>query len=398
VANAVVISPDIKTGRAIYAEIQEAVAIDSAHLVDHYPAEREIIEILAKQNAQAVFLHCGNMDLAVHCASIIERNAPAVLLIAVGFKDDPDTFLRLLRSGFRELIHFPVRSAQAREAIANVNRRLSERKSEDIPAAAVYCFLPAKPGVGASTVAVNTALASAKAGRTLLCDLDVNVSMSAFLLRVDAQHSIRTAIEAGHRLDEDLWERIVGSRGELDVLGSGGVGGEDFNPESLAQVIRFASRLYDTIVIDCSGNFEPFCGDLLRMATQVFLVCTTEVAALHLGRMKAQTLKTVNAGERVSILMNRASSADALSIQEVEKLLEFRVRFSFSNDYRRVNEASMANGAVSDRSELGKQFVQFAESLTPTAGASRKPAARRRFLEFFSLTPSSFSLQRTQER
>jgi Flp pilus assembly CpaE family ATPase len=275
---------------------------------------------------------------------------------------------------------------------------LSDRKSEDTPTAAVYCFLPAKPGVGASTIAVNTALATSKIRRTLLCDLDVNVGMSTFLLRVDAQHSVRTAIDAGHRLDQDLWHRIVGRRGDLDVLGPGGVGGEDFNPEALTHVIRFASKIYDSIFIDCSGNFEPFCGDLLRMATQVFLVCTTEVASLHLGRMKAQTLKTVNSGERVSTLLNRASSGDALSIQEVEKLLEFRVRFSFGNDYRRVNEATLAHGAVSDRSELGKQYAQFAESLAPTPRAIERPAPRRRFLEFFSVMPTSFSSQRVQDR
>ena len=399
VANAVIIAPDLNTGRAIHAEIGEAVAIDSAHLVSHYPVEREISEILAEHNPEVVFLHCGNMENAVRCGTFFERHAPAVLLIAVGFKDDPDTFVRLLRSGFRELLPFPIRSSQAREAIENIHRRLSNRKSEDTPTAALYCFLPAKPGVGASTIAVNTAMAAAKTRRTLLCDLDVNVGMSTFLLRVDAQHSIRTAIDAGHRLDQDLWHRIVGRRGDLDVLGPGGVGGEDFNPEALAQVIRFAGRIYDSIFIDCSGNFEPFCGDLLRMANQVFLVCTTEVAALHLGRMKAQTLKTVNSGERVSTLLNRTSSGDALSIQEVEKLLEFRVRFSFGNDYRRVNEATLAHGAVSDKSELGKQYAQFAESLAPTGRAAvEKPAPRRRFLEFFSVMPTSFSSQRVQDR
>ena len=397
-ATAIIISPDTRTCRATYTEIREVLATESTQMVDHYPAEAEILEILAAQRPAAIFLHCANIDLAVSCASIIERNAPAVLLIAVGFQDHPDTFVRLLRSGFRELLPFPVRSAQAREPIENIRRRLSERKSDDTPTASVFCFLPAKPGVGASTVAVNTALAAAKTRRTLLCDLDLNVSMSTFLLRVDAQHSIRTAIEAGHRLDQDLLNRIVASAGELDVLGPGGVGGEEFDPGALAEVIRFASKSYDNIFIDCSGNFEPFCGEIFRMATQVFLVCTTEVAALHLGRMKGQTLKAVNSGERVSILMNRTNSGDALSIQEIEKLLEFRVRFSFGNDYRRVNEATMAHGAVNDKSELGKQFAQFAESLAPAAGTPQKPGPRRRFIEFFSVMPSSFSLQRAQDR
>jgi pilus assembly protein CpaE len=398
VANAVIITPDAGTARATFAEITQAVAIGSAHLIDHYPTEREIADLLAAQNPDAVFLHCGNLEVAASCANMIERNAPTVLLIAVGFQDNPDTFVRLVRCGFRELLPLPVRSLQAREAIDNINRRLSERKSDDIPTASIYCFLPAKPGVGASTVAVNTALAAAKTSKTLLCDLDVNVSMSAFLLGVDAHHSIRTVIEAGRQLDEELWSRTVASRGELDVLGPGGVGGGDFNPDALAEVIRFASRIYDKIFIDCSGNFEPFCAGLLSLATQLFLVCTTEVAALHLGRMKAQTLRTVKAGERVSVLMNRAGSGDPLSIGEVERLLGFRVRFSFSNDYRRVNEATISHSAVSDRSELGKQFAQFAESLGGTAATSKRPAPRRRFLEFFSVTPPSFSLQRAQDR
>ena len=58
----------------------------------------------------------------------------------------------------------------------------------------------------------------------------------------------------------------------------------------------------------------------------------------------------------------------------------------------------MAHGAVNDKSELGKQFAQFAESLAPAAGTPQKPGPRRRFIEFFSVMPSSFSLQRAQDR
>jgi pilus assembly protein CpaE len=398
VATAILIAPDPRTGRATYAEIAGSVAAQFGPAVDHYPSERELLEILATVKPDAIFLHCGNVDAAASCATVIERNAPAVLSIAVGFYDHPDTFVRLMRSGIREFLSFPTHSIRAQEAIENIQKRLNKAKADDSPSASLYCFLPAKPGVGASTIAVNTALAAAKTQRVLLCDLDVNVSMSTFLLNVDAEHSIRAAMDARDRLDHDLWNRIVGSRGELDVLGPGGVGGEDFDAVSLLEVIRFAGKIYDAIFIDCSGNFELFCGDLFHLATQVFLVCTTEIAALHLGRTKAQTLRTVNSGQRVSVLMNRATSGEALSIKEVEKLLEFRVRFSFNNDYRRVNEAALSHEAISARSELGKQFVQFSESLGIPGSRGGKPAPRRRFLEFFSVAPSSFSAPRAGER
>jgi pilus assembly protein CpaE len=314
----------------------------------------------------------------------------------VDFEYDSETFLRLMRSGVRELLPFPTNSPKALEAIENISKLVKRSKPQYPNPAPIYCFLPAKPGVGASTLAVNTAMAAAARLNkgALLCDLDTNVGMSAFLLRVSAENSIREAIGCAGRLDEDIWKQVVAPRGDLDVLGPGTLGpAEEFSPAAVEAVIRFASRIYDAIFIDCSGNLEPYCVNLLSSAKQIFLVCTHEVAALHLGRMKAEALKGLDLQDRVTVLLNRSESGHALSIKEVEKLLEFRVRYSFSNDYKRVNQGAMTTGIVDPRSDLGKQFKQFAESLGGAAKTgSGEPAPKRRFLEYFAVKPSSFTL------
>ena len=93
------------------------------------------------------------------------------------------------------------------------------------------------------------------------------------------------------------------------------------------------------------------------------MVCTPEVPSLHLARERLRFLRTLDLGDRVKILLNRAQRHTLIPIAEVEKLLEHPVYMSFPNDYVGVHKAITAGKNVNPASELGAGFRALAESI-----------------------------------
>jgi pilus assembly protein CpaE len=231
--------------------------------------------------------------------------------------------------------------------------------------------------------------------RVLLCDLDLSLGMASFYLKLRPAHSIVDALQYAGKLDETLWEHFIASRGNLDITGACGLAGaREPEPDAVLELIRFARRMYGVVVIDFSGNLEPWTIELLRQATQIFLVATHEIPALHLARAKADALRDLQVHDRVSVLLNRTEPRESLSVTEIERILSFRVRASFQNEYKRVNDATLNGMDVDAKSPLGREFAAFAAGLCGKNMADTAPAPRRKFLEFFSVAPTVAAVER----
>jgi pilus assembly protein CpaE len=255
--------------------------------------------------------------------------------------------------------------------------------------------LPAKPGGGASTIAVNTSsiLARLSGRKTLLMDLDLKNGVSSFLLKLNNPNSIESALDYASQMDASLWADLTTVRGNLDILGSGSSRSRgDIVTGQLLQLLGYIRRCYSAVCVDLSGNMEDFTDDLLVDAKQIFLVCTQDISGLHLARSKAETLRAMNLGDKVSILLNRVEKRSGFSIQEIEKLVGFRVRFSCVSDDKRILDAVTAGTQVDPACELGKQFEAIASYMLGASGAqAAKSPPQRRFVEYFAITPQTFS-------
>jgi hypothetical protein len=100
----------------------------------------------------------------------------------------------------------------------------------------------------------------------------------------------------------------------------------------------------------------------------------------------------MNLGDRTSILLNRVEKRSVFSIQEIEKLVGFRVRFSFANDDKRIQDAVTEGTHVDPGSELGKQYEALARYMNSSGNPQMpKQTNQRKFVEYFAITPQSFS-------
>jgi pilus assembly protein CpaE len=391
---AILISPDRALAEQLAAAVAENNKVGIARAFDRYPLDHELPRIIRAHAPQVLFVDAGSLADALRLAAGVNEAAPGTQIVAFDRACSPATLLDLMRAGIREFVAVPETLGELGAALARVEAAL-ERTPAHIPITdEVIAFLPAKPGVGCSTVALNVsvALAAQANTRVLLADFDLNCGIIAFLLHLDFDRSLVDAAEHAPQLDEDLWPKLVSRAHGVDVLPSGPIRpGFRIELPALRYLVDFARRNYDVVCADLSGIMERYSVELMQEAKRIYLVCTPELPSLHLARQKLDYLRTLELEPRVSLLLNRAQKRALVTSADVEKLIGLPVAIEIPNDYRGVHNALQEARPVSSGSEIGKRFAELAKRILSKA-PGEKPA--HRFVEYFSISPASYSFAR----
>ena len=371
----VIICPNQELREELHNALAETHRVAIVRAVDRYLEGVELVRFLRAAAPGVVFLSMEYRQPALELTARIEAQAAGTQSVAVHRAFDQDTLLETMRVGIREFLAPPFELNALQQALQRVEEILERRPPAIESTDKVLAFLPSKAGVGCSTVALNTAimLSQLPDTRTFLADFDLNCGMIDFMLQMDSPYAITSAVENAHELDENVWQKLVTSFGQLDIIPAGRrVPGFRIEALQIRYLLEFARRNYQAICVDLSGILEKFSIEILHEAQQIFLVCTPEVPSLHLAREKLRFFRTLDLDSRVKILLNRAQRHGFIPVSEVEKVLERPVYMSFPNDYMGVHKALTAGKHVNPSSELGKGFRALAEAIR-SAERPREP-------------------------
>jgi pilus assembly protein CpaE len=250
----------------------------------------------------------------------------------------------------------------------------------------LYTFLPAKPGVGCSTITMSTscALAEEIGARTLLLDCDLAAGTIKFLLKLGSSSSIVDAMGHALNLDEGLWTHMVGQWDKLDVLHAGELAPPpSIDLNSLRAVLAIARSQYQVICADLASSMDEFTIDLMRQSRKIFVVTTPEVVPLYMAGQRIHALKSLGLDDKVNLLLNRKSGRRGdIADEDVVRATGMPIAFSFCNDYCDVGTSIVKGSPVSNDCKLGQSILNLARSVAPGT-SSKEPSQPRRFLEFF---------------
>ena len=370
----IIVSPEQELARQLedaLAQTDRVFVLQSAHRAS---IDFGLDTLLRDSHPDVVFVDVRlEPELAVQ---MIKACAPDAQVVAFGPDCDADALLRVMRSGIREFIMAPFKTGALHEALQRCEEVRAASPHVSGPSS-LFAFLPAKPGVGATTIAVNTnlALSRRKNNKPLLIDLDLAAGMVALSLQLQSQHSVVEAVENAGELEDSIWEKIVTKAGSLDVL-SVTTYRYDYTipPPKARSLLHFARRRYETTSVDLSGMMELTSLEVLKAASRIFLVCTAELPALHLAQKKIEILKSMGLEERTCVVLNRCARDTRPSMQLVEKALGLPVGFAIPNDYRVVTRSLIDGKSVDWSSSLGKALDSFAGSLLPQKESKPSPA------------------------
>jgi Flp pilus assembly CpaE family ATPase len=270
----------------------------------------------------------------------------------------------------------------------------------------MVCFLPARAGDGASTVALHVADAAVherKArgfhGRVLLVDLDFQSGDIAFRLQLSPRGTLADALQATPIANSPAQNSAATNSATTNSLttnspaassaGSGSPGSDRMGPQwrdwvcpwrqvdvlaapppaaaiansqpaAAAAVLAAAKARYPFVVCDMPPAIYSSSPAVLRLADEVCVVCTPEITSLHLAKRRVEELQQAGVERsNLRLVLNRTGSHPWIGSQEVEQAVALPLSARLANDYAGLHAAILQGSVVKRRSTLGKQIGEL---------------------------------------
>jgi pilus assembly protein CpaE len=320
-------------------------------------------QVLRINAPDVVFFEAGSfLDVEAPGQRLSELQ-PGLPIVAFGRAASWDYLLHLIRSGFCEYLPTPIHEQEVIEFAERLERQVRIRPVSQGSEAQLVSFLPAKPGAGASTVAINTSsvLAQQFHSRTLLVDLDFSAGIVSFALDLKPAFSILHALEHLNDLDDELWAKIVVEKGNLHVVPAPDMpAAEAADLSRLMEIMHVGRRFYDIVCVDLSGGLEEFTLGVMEESKHIFVVCSLETPVLHLARRRIARLSQLGFRDRLSVIVNRWNTGSGITLEQVSEMLGRPVFATVNNDYTELQKAFNQGVMVDPSSHLGRDFTSLA--------------------------------------
>lgn len=342
------------TGEAPRRWLERALApLGQVHAVDGAdPARDGIVERIGTANPGIVFLHfsADHAQASTRLGQQLARLFPNLPLVALGEAQEPELMLAALRAGVKDFVDM---RSPAAHAIATVQRLLATREVlQPARRGKVLAVLGARPGVGATTLATNLAVAARRRqnGEVLLLDLGLPARDGALYTNVAPGFHFVEAVRNLRRFDQVFVQTAL-------TRHAGGVAVLPL-PQTLAELrdISFSEALallgtlrshFDLQVIDLGGfsNLD-FMAQLVKVADEVLVVAEQSVAAIVSAAELLEELGRREAGrESMRLVVSRYQARLGLEAEQIAQRLELPLAGTLP-DCRETMLAAMNSGAV----------------------------------------------------
>ena len=374
---AILICPNRGLAQRFVATIPETRAFHLVADIDGYPNVRQLDSRLRQLRPDVVLLDLSaDIEKAVQLISAVAAIRPAIHVIGLHEHNDAAVIIRSLRAGSTEFLCAPFDVESQSTVIARI-LRLRQSDNESAPnRGQVFSFVGAKAGQGATTLAYHAACIGAEGGKrkVLIVDFDLTGGTLSFIARTSCSYSLLDALRHSEKIDATLWNALVTSHGNLDLLAA------PDKPElatieggRIHDLLEYARGSYDVVILDLPAAYERVSQVILGESDKIFLVSGAELPSLHLTRKLIGYLEQMQIGrERMSLVVNRMRRRQGLSTEDMEKVFAFPISAVLPEDNTALHRAQTTAKPVASNCDLGRAYQDFAKKLFAEPGAEKK--------------------------
>src|SRR3954451_17521684 len=335
------------------------------------PILRQIQDVRAE--VVLVDLDPENVQRAILTIELIHSNTTGTGIFAIGEMVHPPTIVSAMRAGAGEYIERNTGSEGLLEAF---NRFTAVRGKARTTSgrARVFTVTNAKGGAGATTVAVNTAIALQELhGRVLLVDF-ATLGHASLHLNVRPQFGVVDALQNLHRLDSSLLDGLMTTCKNGMQLLAGPQQPFTLSPTA-AELARFCDLLVANflyVVVDCSGRVDQTTRLLSDLSNAVLLVAQTDVVSLW-SASRIRTFLEEGAGhDRVRLVLNRYKKIPGFTEEDVEAGTNCKLLWKVPNNYQLLAPAIDKGSPVAfqESQDLGRSFRSLAAMLAEASASA----------------------------
>ena len=307
-------------------------------------------------------------------------------VILVGWDPDPDLLIRAMRAGVKEFLRLPVEEQDAAEALKRLSRNgngtvhTAPARQPQADRGRVVAVVGARPGVGATTLAVNLAQAmdAFGPGDCALVDLQPSHGDIPYFLDLDYQYTWGDVVEAGDRLDGAFLQGMLARRDSgLAVLPApeGGYGLTE--PVVMARLMDELRAMHRAVVFDAPAATDEAAGQLYAQADAVVLALNLSLPCLARARdwLAAARESAPGLDERLHLVVLRGLKRPDIDLREAEDILGGRIAWTVPDAYASTLAAINQGRPLVEldpKDPASRVFEAMARSLAPVphAGSS----------------------------
>ncbi|HEY7098383.1 MAG TPA: cellulose synthase operon protein YhjQ/BcsQ [Terriglobales bacterium] len=308
-----------------------------------------------------------NPTPALRSLELLHQELPEAALFAVGSMAQPQVIVGSMRAGAREFIERPTTTTDLLEAFVRLST--AQRKVQhEAQRGRVFTVVNARGGCGATTVAVNLALALQSAhGNTALIDV-APLGHDALHLNLKPLFSIGDAIRNLHRLDSSLLESFM-TRHQNGLQLLAGTAAPLAVEPSTAEFARLFDMLvnhFRYVVVDASTRNDATARLVGNLSETVLLVAQTDVASLWSAARVQQFLSEAGGRDRIQLVLNRFRKIAGFSETDAEAATGIKLLWKIPNHYFAISSAIDRGIPImqQNHTEIAKSFIGLATQLT----------------------------------
>ena len=349
---------------------------------------------VAKEHPPDVFL--VNMEepvaRAVQTIEMISGAAPQAAIIVYSSLADAGSVRRAMVAGARDFLIKPLKSEDLTRAIFGLLEH-EERKrlnlvgepGESAGRGTIITIFGAKGGIGKTTIATNlaTSLVHITQANVALVDMDTRFGDVAIMMDIAVERSIADLARAVEDLDrESIKDNLARHQTGVSILPAPLHPAEwqNLTAQHIEKIVDLLAQGHDYVVIDTPGTFNDIIAATLEVGDIILLITSMDIASIKDTALALEMLREADISEdKVKLIINHSTSANSLTEEDVERVLEYEVTWRIPHDYN-----------VSSSNQLGvpivvaKPYARVSRAITDMAHAlSGTPKERKGFLERF---------------
>jgi pilus assembly protein CpaE len=315
----------------------------------------------------------GIEDPVAALRSLVALCEASTRIVVIGSVNDVSTYREMIRTGATDYLVKPLQPNALQTALEGANKPKSEASIAETKKARIVGVIGVRGGVGASTVALNTAwLLAHDMNKTVgLLDLDLQFGTISLALDLEPSRGLREVFEKPDRIDSLFVASAMAHESERLYVLSTEEGLEDHpnvNPVAFGLLINALPKDFDCVVVDLPSRFATAHRGILTSFTSFVLVSDPSLAGMRDCVRLAKFLRETTPEAAIHVVVNRigAVKKGELPKAEFQRGIDMPVKHFIGFDPRIAATAATAGkplAVIARRSQLVSELRKVAASM-----------------------------------
>jgi pilus assembly protein CpaE len=291
--------------------------------------------------------------------------------------------IRAIKAGIKEYLSLPLNEDEVRNALEQFVARQSKAESNNTKTGQILHVMGTKGGVGATTVAVNLAVALAqkrKQSSVALVDMNMLFGDIPLFLELKPKYHWGEITKNIDRLDSTFLTNVLAKHSSgLHILPSPGYlnGYPAATSEIVDHLLQLMKTMFDTIVVDGGQSINPGTLRSVEMSDQIVLVSLLSLPCLSNVNKIMLSFENLNLSvdQRIRFVINRYLKKNEISLEDAKETIKQKIFWTIPNDYRATMSAINQGKALIEMAPkqlVAKSFYGLADQLLPEVQEAEK--------------------------